>query len=72
MEILEKSLIDVYMPNDLCARCDEAEPLLACSLTLTPSPSSTYKPCRISFCGSECRDSFVGGFKAARELPFDF
>ena len=62
------TLIDVFMPSDLCARCDEREPRRELSLHLTPSPSSTYKSTRLSFCSAECRRLFVRGWDAAKEL----
>ena len=68
METIEKTLTDVFMPEDLCARCAEEEPVQEISLFLTPSPSSTYKPTMIFFCTEKCRDEFVRGWTAAREL----
>ena len=58
------NLIDVFMPEDLCARCADAEPLTKFSLILTPSPSSTWRPARVSFCSSECRKVFVDAWQA--------
>lgn len=68
-----KTLIDVFMPNDLCAKCDEAEPLREYSVLLEPSPSSTrgFTPTRISFCSEFCKSEFVRTFDAVRSLDPD-
>ncbi len=70
MNITEEitNLIDVFMPEDLCARCAEKEPKLSISLLITPSPSSTFTPTRLSFCSKYCLEQFVVGWKGARGM----
>lgn len=68
MDTETRTLIDVFMPNDLCARCDENEPRREFSLIAEPSPPSTFEPTRLSFCSAECRRLFVRGWGAAKEL----
>lgn len=70
MEIQE-NLLDVFMPNDLCARCDEEEAEAGISLIADPSPSSSFVSTKLSFCSLACRDSFVRGWSAAKGLAND-
>jgi hypothetical protein len=80
MNTQELTLTDVFMPEDLCARCAEQEPLAAIFLvlkprsdsSLNPSPSSTLKPCKVFFCTQKCRNLFVRGWRATRSLNFEF
>ena len=67
MDLLEKTLTDVYMPEDLCARCAEEEPSTKYCLLLTPSPSSTFKPTKVFFCSEDCLDRFVVGWESLKE-----
>lgn len=62
------SLLDVFMPNDLCARCDDAEPLLKYSLLAT----SHLGTARLSFCSRECLEAFRGGFFAVEAVGEEF
>ena len=59
------SLIDVFMPNDLCARCDELEPADEITL-MVGTPDQTA---RLAFCTETCKESFVRGAEAVKELP---
>lgn len=61
----ELSLIDIFMPNDLCARCDEREPSRDCTIMFS-TPDETA---RLAFCDHECRSAFVRGAEAVQELP---
>ena len=70
MEI-QSSLLDVFMPEDLCARCAEEEAVAGISLLATPSPSSSFSTVKLSFCSLACRDSFVRGWSAAKGLAND-
>ncbi len=62
------TLTDVFMPEDLCARCAEEDPVADIFLVAVPSPSSTFKQTKLFFCSEKCRGMFARGWKAAREL----
>ncbi len=59
------SLLDVFMPNDLCARCDEEEATTSLSLSVRRDLESA----RLSFCSERCQERFVRGMDAVKELP---
>jgi hypothetical protein len=59
------SLIDVFMPNDLCARCDEQEPVNEFKVFFTTSEDSA----NLHFCTESCKGAFVRGAAAVKELP---
>ena len=64
------SLIDVFMPNDLCARCDEEEPVKEHSLVMDSFYLSDVKQTvKLSFCTARCKEAFVRGAEAVKELP---
>ena len=62
------SLIDVFMPNDLCARCDEEEAVTEFRVTVERD-SETAK---LAFCTERCQEAFVRGAQAVKELPDAF
>ena len=59
------SLLDVFKPNDLCARCDEAEPVRELSVRIVVSGEHA----KLHFCSYRCQDLFVRGAHAVKELP---
>jgi hypothetical protein len=60
------SLIDTFMPNDLCARCDEKEPSKD---VLTARIKVGNQEAKLFFCSHECQSAFVRGAEAIKELP---
>lgn len=69
---LTDSILDVFMPEDLCARCGEEEPSTKYCLLATPSPSSKYTTTKLFFCSESCKLRFVVGWKAMQECGFEF
>jgi hypothetical protein len=59
------NLIDVFMPNDLCARCDEYDPLKDVRVLIQVGEEKTL----LAFCSVECKEAFVRGSEAIKELP---
>jgi hypothetical protein len=64
------SLIDTFMPNDLCARCDEGEPVDDLYVTIDVVFDSMEKAtAKLHFCSYACKEAFVRGAHAVKELP---
>ena len=59
------SLIDTFMPNDLCARCDEQEPVHDFRLLFKTETEQAI----LHFCTAACLNDFVRGAEAVKELP---
>ncbi len=59
------TLLDVFMPNDLCARCDEVEPVDDLKVRI----STDEETANLHFCSYACQDAFVRGAAAVKELP---
>ena len=64
-EPVGRNLLDVFMPEDLCARCaeQEAAPEITVIVTTNDSPSSIT---RLAFCSELCKSGFVRGADAIR------
>lgn len=58
------SLLDVFMPNDLCARCDEVEPIDDLKVRITVEDQTA----NLHFCSYRCKESFVRGAHAVQEV----
>jgi hypothetical protein len=59
------SLIDTFMPNDLCARCDEGEPVDDLKVRISVAAETA----NLHFCSYACKERFVRGAAAVKELP---
>lgn len=62
------SLLDTFMPNDLCARCDEVEPVDELKVRIEVNGDLA----NLHFCSYRCKESFVRGAHAVKELPDAF
>ena len=58
-------LIDTFMPDDLCARCAEREPVM-----FSKFKYQNQELIKLGFCSEVCEMRFVRGMVAARELTF--
>ncbi len=58
------NLLDVFMPEDLCARCGERDPLQKYFLGVENSGASV----RLHFCSEICLSKFVVGMEAAQGM----
>jgi hypothetical protein len=56
----EGELLETLMPNDLCARCDDAEPAF---FRIFQSPDG---PVHLGFCGNDCEFAFCAGIEGIR------
>ncbi len=56
------SLIEVFMPDDLCARCDDQEPKWGI-FVIAVRGDETAKLC---FCTEACKSAFIAGYWAIR------
>jgi len=57
--IPELSLLDTFMPEDQCARCDDAEPVIKFSLVVRRVlEDDSVEQAKLHFCSSECRQVF--------------
>ncbi len=59
------SLLDVFMPEDLCARCAEEEPTREFFVTVTRESETV----RLAFCGPDCKRAFVVGYNSIGKFP---
>jgi hypothetical protein len=63
------NLIDVFMLNDLCARCDEQEPSDDLKVRITVVTKDGPETANLHFCTERCKEAFVRGADAVKELP---
>jgi hypothetical protein len=56
------------MPNDLCARCDEVEPVDDLKVRIVVNGETA----NLHFCSYRCKEAFVQGAHAVQELPSVF
>jgi hypothetical protein len=63
------SLLDTFMPNDLCARCDLEEAHKDFFVTAVRDFEGGEESARLAFCGQECKDAFVQGWHSILRFP---
>jgi hypothetical protein len=59
------SLLDIFMPNDLCARCDEREASDAHRLLV----ENGMERVQLAFCSAECQTAFEVALDAVTRFP---
>ncbi len=63
------SLIDTFMPDDLCARCNENEADTKIKVSVKRGTGDSYETARLAFCSPECKTAFVVAFHSIGKFP---
>ncbi len=67
--MLPTSLLDVFMPDDLCARCAVEEASSRCTILATRVVDGREETARLAFCGPDCKTAFVVGHNSIVKFP---